>query len=213
MQHCSVLTLLMTAILIPLSVLGRGLRVESEPLPPGHFELRRRQLLIHEPNCYLQKKFMAPKYKGMPVDMCYKAPKLGCGKVAADAYCKKQGYYAALEYTKQTVTSGQTLQIGGHVVCDPRFHGCETFQQITCRTDWRTFVNPMYKEKPLDWCREFEENCGRPAAEAFCKNKGCSLKSYFKRNIPQGETLTIGDNAVCDTDFHGCDSFSQITCA
>ena len=213
MQLYSVLTLLMTSILVPLSVLGKGLRVEGDQLTSEDSELRR-ELLVYQPRCYSEEKFLNPMYKGMPLDMCYTCPAQGCGKTAADAYCKKQGYDAHLNYTKLKVTNGQTLQIGGHAVCDSRFHGCETFQQITCHNYGKTFKNPSIgiHSIPLDWCREFEENCGKPAAEAFCKKQGCSLKSYSKRKVQQGTTLTIGDSATCTTDYHGCDSFSQITC-
>jgi len=38
---------------------------------------------------------------------------------------------------------------------------------------------PGYNGSPLDWCREYGRNCGKPAAEAFCKSMGYKKVASF----------------------------------
>jgi hypothetical protein len=42
------------------------------------------------------------------------------------------------------------------------------------------FTNPMYNGFRLDWCRIFENECGAPAANAFCRARGFSGVGAFK---------------------------------
>ena len=75
------------------------------------------------------------------------------------------------------------------------------------------FVNPMYNGYRLDWCRIFETECGAPAAEAFCKAQGFIGVGAFKfQPNPGVATMTIGQNSVCDPQWHGCDSFEFVRC-
>jgi hypothetical protein len=76
-----------------------------------------------------------------------------------------------------------------------------------------TFVNPIYNGYRLDWCRTFETDCGAPAADAFCKAQGFAGLTAFKfQPRPGAETMTIGQNSVCDPRWHGCDSFEFVRC-
>jgi hypothetical protein len=76
-----------------------------------------------------------------------------------------------------------------------------------------TFANPIYNGYRLDWCRVFENDCGAPAADAFCKAQGFSGVSTFEpQNHMDVPTMTVGQNSVCDPKWHGCDSFASITC-
>jgi TPR repeat protein len=76
-----------------------------------------------------------------------------------------------------------------------------------------TFVNPTYNGYRLDWCRIFETDCGAPAADAFCKAQGFGRLVAFKFQPRSGvETMTIGQNSVCDPQWHGCDSFEFVRC-
>jgi len=66
----------------------------------------------------------------------------------------------------------------------------------------------------LDWCREWENNCGKPAADAFCQSKGFQEAKKFEQsaNVPD-ETATIGDKRICDKSTRpSCDSFKLIEC-
>jgi hypothetical protein len=75
------------------------------------------------------------------------------------------------------------------------------------------FTNPMYNGFRLDWCRIFENECGAPAANAFCRARGFSGVGAFKFQASPGvSTMTVGQNSVCDPQWHRCDSFGSITC-
>lgn len=75
------------------------------------------------------------------------------------------------------------------------------------------YVNPKYNGYSLDWCKTFANSCGKPAADAFCRDKGhlYALK-FAKKNKMKVKTMCVGDHAVCDPRHHGCDSFSFIIC-
>jgi hypothetical protein len=97
------------------------------------------------------------------------------------------------------------------------------------------YTNPNFKDLPVDWCLEWETNCGKPAAQYFCqlKNKrlvrflgpvniaavanvvvntspagGCKLKKCFCAT-----TILPKIGATCNSQFHGCDTFKYIECA
>ena len=77
----------------------------------------------------------------------------------------------------------------------------------------RTFMNPSYHGYRLDWCRIFENDCGAPAAVAFCKEQGFSGSGPFQFQPNLGvPTMTIEQNRICDPHVHRCDSFASITC-
>ena len=75
------------------------------------------------------------------------------------------------------------------------------------------FAYPKWNGYALDWCKNFENDCGKPAADLFCQKKGypqaISLVKLDRVNV---ETMTIGQNAICDPRTHQCDSFASIDC-
>jgi hypothetical protein len=40
-------------------------------------------------------------------------------------------------------------------------------------------MNPKYKGLSVDWCARFEQDCGQPAADAFCKTVGYARATSF----------------------------------
>ena len=75
------------------------------------------------------------------------------------------------------------------------------------------FVNPTYNGYRLDWCRIFENDCGAPAADAFCKSQGFSgVRAFEFQGGMDVPTMTVSQNSVCDPKWHGCDSFASISC-
>jgi len=208
MKPYSFLALLAT----PVMIAGSGLRAEGGEAP-------RRELTEVVSNCDSKKIFDDITYTvgraTLPLDWCYKFRSFCDGATAANAYCTYKGFQGgATKYTKKKLPSGHTVKIGDQSICDTRLKTCHTFGEITCSRGQRQYDNPKEIDLPIDWCYKFEQSCGKPAAEAFCKKKGCNtVKEYPSRKIIQGRTLTIGDHAVCDTKYHGCDSFRHITCA
>jgi hypothetical protein len=79
------------------------------------------------------------------------------------------------------------------------------------KADTQDFPKPMYKGHLLDWCLNWAADCGKPAADAWCKTKGFDdAKNIHKWENPGQQTRVIGSGQVCDD--AECDAFAQITC-
>lgn len=63
---------------------------------------------------------------------------------------------------------------------------------------------------PLDVCREWATNCGKPAADAFCASKGAGVAAKF--NVAQNSppTVVIGTRQVCRDP--SCDRITWVQC-
>nr|WP_316642334.1 hypothetical protein [uncultured Roseateles sp.] len=76
-----------------------------------------------------------------------------------------------------------------------------------------TFQGPMHGDLRLDACQQWAQNCGEPAATAWCKTKGfVRATDYPQENVGAAGAATrlIGTNQVCKEKF--CASFVYITC-
>ena len=74
----------------------------------------------------------------------------------------------------------------------------------------RTFNKPMVGGYGLDYCREWTQNCGLPAATAYCQSRGYSRALNFQVVNDNQKTRIINGGQVCDAAF--CDRISQVTC-
>lgn len=78
----------------------------------------------------------------------------------------------------------------------------------------KTFVAPEIRGQRLDWCAHFAADCGKPAADLFCKENGFSAASAFSLapNIGRSgvTTLVFGDGRLCRGP--NCSGFRAITC-
>ncbi len=150
--------------------------------------------------------FASPQTGGKALDWC-RTYQHNCGKPAADAFCKKQGYPGASSFQKAPGV-GNTRTIGDGSVCEDNF--CDSFAQITCKSDTASFKNPQVKNTRLDWCRVWQGDCGKPAADAFCQSKGMSEAAAFKKASGLPKTRVISSGQVCEGGQ--CDGFSLIKC-
>ncbi len=76
-----------------------------------------------------------------------------------------------------------------------------------------SYSKPMFQDYRLDWCLDWAENCGEPAATAYCKHKHHSGANSWKQAADIGNiasTKTLGSGEICDKPF--CDGFSEIVC-
>lgn len=77
-----------------------------------------------------------------------------------------------------------------------------------------TFSSPTLHGLRLDWCAHFGSDCGKPAADLFCRENGFSEAARFAidQNIGQRgvHTLVFGDGRTCNGPT--CSGFSAITC-
>jgi len=160
--------------------------------------------------------YTRPKHKsGMALDWC-KVFEGQCGKPAADAFCKSKGHLRASAWPQLANPGVKTMTFSQNAVCNPQYHRCDTFAKITCVKKpkvVKVFSVPRHKGFYLDWCRVFEGQCGKPAAQAFCKSRGYKkVINFKKRNHAPGKTMTISQNAVCNPQYHRCDTFKWIKC-
>jgi hypothetical protein len=71
--------------------------------------------------------------------------------------------------------------------------------------------NPRVGDLRLDWCREWSRNCGKAAADEFCRRQGFAEAASFARAPRIGErTKVIGSGQICNNP--SCDGFASITC-
>jgi hypothetical protein len=69
------------------------------------------------------------------------------------------------------------------------------------------------KSVPVDWCREWQANCGKPAADAFCQSEGFEVAKSFVKAANLPETVTITEKKTCNkTNSPVCDGFQEIVC-
>jgi hypothetical protein len=84
----------------------------------------------------------------------------------------------------------------------------------TLRPLYPLYLKPKIGSYRVDWCLTYGNNCGKPAADAFCKSKnhGSARSFSFDENIGNtGPTKTVGsDAAICNQAM--CDGFKSIQC-
>ena len=109
------------------------------------------------------------------------------------------------------LSSGTTIVPKSGAICDTRFHVCDTFSYVDCGT---RYTAPTYKGVQLDWCLDFASDCGQAAADYFCKTKGSTGAAAFDGPVPlnSGTTILPKSGAICNTNYHGCDTFRSIDC-
>jgi len=73
-----------------------------------------------------------------------------------------------------------------------------------------TFHYPHYLGYRLDFCRRYGQNCGAPAADAFCRSQGYTGATRYKIARDVGPTRILGTDRICQA--HSCDGFRWIRC-
>ena len=76
--------------------------------------------------------------------------------------------------------------------------------------DCQTYTNPMTQGYRLDWCLKWGQQCGEPAATAWCRTQGFerAIGWQIAQSVPP--TFVLGSGQVCNQEF--CGGFSTITC-
>jgi len=74
----------------------------------------------------------------------------------------------------------------------------------------------MMGDVPLDHCLTFGKDCGRPAADAFCRSQGFSRSESFNEEMVA--TTRTPNGQLCDQSFAPnrapfCGRFTHIDCA
>jgi hypothetical protein len=72
---------------------------------------------------------------------------------------------------------------------------------------------PRYKNHRVDVCRIWGDQCGQPAADAWCRSTGKTRARSYKIEEDIGAsqpTIVIGTGQLCTAQY--CDAFSRIVC-
>lgn len=86
-------------------------------------------LLAAMPATAAVRNYFAPQLDGTRLDACL-AGENSCGKPAADAFCKTQGFAQALTFQREAGASTRRLDSGQ--ICEGE--SCTAFKQIKCFT-------------------------------------------------------------------------------
>lgn len=73
-----------------------------------------------------------------------------------------------------------------------------------------TIENPTVGGYGLDYCREWTRNCGLPAADAYCQERGYRYAVDFRWREDDQVTRVINGGQVCDAEF--CDRITEVIC-
>jgi len=82
------------------------------------------------------------------------------------------------------------------------------------RRKQNVFYYPKIKGYRLDWCRLWGTDCGKGAADAFCRLKGYTGAESWEIDPDIGlrsPTYVIGSGQICNQSF--CDGFKYIVCS
>lgn len=147
---------------------------------------------------------------------CRKASKTAASIIANKDY---------KELAKTLCRSSQARRLGVPVKVRPEraiadgWHGSENNDHalaiagewVRCETNTKVFSKPKFRGKPVDWCLKWKEQCGKPAAEQFCKKKGYRAVKDFSGPLKAPETSLIGTpGQTCSSG--NCQSFRDIMC-
>jgi len=81
-----------------------------------------------KPYHYREKQFVYPRMNHFRIDWCYK-PKQGCGKRAADSFCKRLGFAKATRFRRDALIDA-TKTVGNQALCFGKL--CSGFKEIVC---------------------------------------------------------------------------------
>jgi hypothetical protein len=146
-----------------------------------------------------------PKVFQIALDFCQQWGR-NCGQPAADAYCRQKGYRRALAFNVKYDTP-PTRIISSNQVCQAP--GCDRIDYVVCEAE-AVFTNPIYGQYPLDFCFHWGKNCGKPAADGFCRSKGYNWSVDFAVRPDFPPTRVIGTGQVCNQPY--CDRIVLVTC-
>lgn len=160
------------------------------------------------------KTYNKPMYKNKRLDWCLTWG-TNCGRAVADQFCNRRRFTRAGVFRAEIVgKSAATQSMGSNQVCTG-IDACTAFAYLTCEDPIpreRIFPNPVWKGRRLDVCREWGANCGKPAADVFCRMKGFTESLFSWADAQPGYTPTwvIGTDQECRGSF--CTGFQEILC-
>lgn len=162
--------------------------------------------------------FWNPRFQGAIVSYCTQDGKI-CGSKIASEYCQLMGYLRADKYIKAWNT-GLTHFIDTPRVCTG--WTCHGFKKIRCVGEnrhkppkaayyrLRHYVYPRMDHYRVAACKEGKTQCGRSAAQSFCRRMGFESVHRFKIVAGVPATKTLGNQQLCFGKT--CKAFAWIDC-
>ncbi len=182
--------------------------------------------------------FQQPVYEGKyPVSFCQSSGR-ACGKKAADAFCRREGYAEASSFSERTNVA--TLTKPAIALSDGSFcptSTCKVLSNVGCLKvgpntniiglhdrkvrdrqiydeSTYTYTRPHSSGYRVDSCLNWGKECGKPAADAFCKIKGFAASKTHTLAMDVASatspTLVLNSGQTCANG--NCDSFEKIQC-
>lgn len=71
---------------------------------------------------------------------------------------------------------------------------------------------PMLNGYLVDWCLHWAADCGKPAADEYCKRTGHAAGATSFHTASMRPTLVLGDGKTCDAPTD-CQGFTDVQCA
>lgn len=171
-------------------------------------------MTVVEPVAAQDRTYNKPMYRDTRLDWCLTWA-TDCGRPAALAFCNRRRYADVGVFRAERVGKSEpTRLIGSNQVCSSN-DSCTSFAYITCTNPIpteRVFANPVWKNHRLDVCLRWASDCGKPAADAFCRARGYSDALHAEQDAETGysSTRVISSDQTCDKPF--CRGFQQIIC-
>ncbi len=162
--------------------------------------------------------FWFPMYKGIRLSYCTENMKV-CGLELASKYCELLGYDKAAKMMIDH-NVGLTHYPATNYHC--KGWKCDGFKYITCQQSlakkptptyyyrYREFAYPRFDNYRVDWCYKQNKQCGKRAADSFCRHLGYRRSTGYEKVQHVLATKTIGSQALCFGE--SCKGFSRITC-
>jgi hypothetical protein len=158
--------------------------------------------------------FNKPRYRDVRLDWCLTWG-TDCGRPVALEFCNRRRYADVEVFRAEKVGKSElTKLMGGNQACSGNDF-CTAFAYITCSGQIpteRVFANPVWKGRRLDVCLRWASECGKPAADSFCRAQGYSDALHAVPDAEPGyaSTRVISTDQICDKPF--CRGFQQIIC-
>jgi len=173
----------------------------------------------YDPGQDEDKIYRKPRWKDERLDWCFVWGK-DCGQPAADHFCRRRRFSGAKDFRAEANVGAYepTRVAGTDQVCNQPW--CTGFEYITCFGPLppdQVFGNPTLDNRDgktyrLDWCLNWQNDCGKPAADAYCRANGFPESIYYQADPGVGTqpTMLIGTGQICNASF--CTAFQIITC-
>ena len=161
--------------------------------------------------------FWLPQYHHQRLSYCLAGNHI-CGKPVADRYCQDLGYVRAHRATIAH-NVGLTSYLDKKACCKG-WH-CAGFKLIRCEASaehhptrnyyyrYKKFVVPRFRHHRIDWCYQNDHQCGKPAAQAFCRHMGYAKATEYMPETQLAATQALGNQKLC---FGFCKGFASIVC-